>query len=197
MLKFPDGFLWGTATAAYQIEGAHDADGKGPSIWDTFSHIAGQDLRRTRTATSPAITTIATATTSALMAELGLNAYRFSVSWPRVIPGGTGAPNHAGARLLQPAGRRAAGAQHPAVHHAVPLGPAAGAGGPRRLGQRATPPAAFGEYAALMGRTLGDRVKDWITLNEPFAFDVAGYVFGIHAPGQAATRSWRFRCRTT
>src|SRR6516165_8771113 len=95
MRRFPDGFLWGTATAAYQIEGAHDADGKGSSIWDTFSHLPGKiengehgdvacdHYHRYRDDV-------------ALMADLGLTAYRFSVSWPRVLPSGRGTPNARG-----------------------------------------------------------------------------------------------------
>ena len=95
MRQFPEGFLWGTATASYQIEGAHDADGKGLSIWDTFSHTPGKiengdtgdvacdHYRRYRE-------------DAALMGDLGLNAYRFSVSWPRVMPTGSGATNAKG-----------------------------------------------------------------------------------------------------
>jgi beta-glucosidase len=95
MRRFPDGFLWGTATAAYQIEGAHSADGRGPSIWDTFSHTPGKiengdvgdvacdHYHRYREDVG-------------LMAGLGLNAYRFSISWPRVLPKGIGEPNPLG-----------------------------------------------------------------------------------------------------
>src|SRR5205085_652045 len=95
MRKFPDGFLWGTATAAYQIEGACDADGKGASIWDTFSHLPGK-IERDENGDVACDHYHRYRDDVAVMAELGLNAYRFSVSWPRVIPGGTGAPNRAG-----------------------------------------------------------------------------------------------------
>ena len=132
------------------------------------------------------------------MAELGLDAYRFSISWPRVLPErhrrgqcpqGLDFYDHLVDALLE--------RSITPVRHALPLGSAAGAGGSRRLGRRATSPSAFGEYAALMGRTLGDRVKHWITFNEPFAFIVIGHVFGIHAPGNAPIRRSRFRPRTT
>ncbi|MGL5929827.1 MAG: family 1 glycosylhydrolase, partial [Dermatophilaceae bacterium] len=93
--RFPPGFLWGAATASYQIEGAHDEDGRAPSIWDTFAHTPGKvangdtgDVACDHYHRMPSDV--------ALMAELGLDAYRFSVAWPRVIPTGTGAANPAG-----------------------------------------------------------------------------------------------------
>ena len=129
--RFPKDFVWGTATSAYQIEGAVNEDGRGPSIWDTFCHTPGK---------------IGDSTNGdvandhyhrykedvALMKALGAKAYRFSIAWPRVFPDGTGAPNPEGPRLLQPAGRRAARQRHRALRHALSLGPAAGAAGPRR-----------------------------------------------------------------
>ncbi len=94
-LTFPDGFVWGTATASYQIEGAHDEDGRSPSIWDTFSRTPGKvlggdtgDVACDHYHRYPEDV--------ALMRELGLDAYRFSVAWPRVVPGGTGAVNAKG-----------------------------------------------------------------------------------------------------
>src|SRR5579862_1969735 len=95
MRRFPDGFLWGAATAAYQIEGAHDADGKGPSIWDTFSHTEGK-VERGEVGDVACDHYHRYREDVALLGELGLNAYRFSVSWPRVRPQGTGAPNAKG-----------------------------------------------------------------------------------------------------
>src|SRR4030095_4395155 len=95
MRKFPDGFLWGTATAAYQIEGAHDADGKSPSIWDTFSHLPGK-IENCETGEVASDHYTRYRDDVARMADLGLNAYRFSISWPRVLPNGTGAPNPKG-----------------------------------------------------------------------------------------------------
>jgi beta-glucosidase len=180
MRRFPDGFLWGTATAAYQIEGAHDADGRAPSIWDTFAHTPGK-VRDGDTGDVACDHYHRFRDDVALMAELGLDAYRFSVSWPRVLPSGTGAATPRGSRSTISSSTRCwRAASRPS--HAVPLGSAAGAAGSRRLGQ-SRHRRWFGEYAALMGRTLGDRVKHWITFNEPFAFIVIGHAFGIHAPG--------------
>jgi len=182
MLTFPDGFLWGTATAAYQIEGAHDADGKGPSIWDTFSHTPGK-IFQDHTGDVACDHYHRYHEDVARMADLGLNAYRFSVSWPRVLPAGTGAPNPKGLdfynRLVDALLARNLRPFVTLYHWDLPqaLEDRGGWGG------RDTA-AAFGEYAALMGRTLGDRVKDWITLNEPLATVSGGYVFGILAPGK-------------
>jgi beta-glucosidase len=182
MLSFPDGFLWGTATAAYQIEGAHDADGKGASIWDTFSHTPGT-IERNETGDIACDHYHRYRDDVGIMAGLGLNAYRFSVSWPRVIPGGIGPPNHKGldfySRLVDALLERKIRPFVTLYHWDLPQAMEDRGG----WGARETA-AAFGEYAALMGRTLGDRVKDWITLNEPLATTTAGYIFGIHAPGK-------------
>jgi beta-glucosidase len=182
MLRFPDGFLWGTATAAYQIEGGHTADGKGPSIWDTFSHIPGKIFEK-QNGDVACDHYHRYRDDVGIMAELGLNAYRFSVSWPRVMPGGTGAPNQKGldfySKLLDALLERKIRPFVTLYHWDLPQAMEDRGG----WGARATA-TAFGEYAALMGRTLGDRVKDWITLNEPLASTTAGYVFGIHAPGK-------------
>jgi len=182
MLQFPEGFLWGTATAAYQIEGAHDADGKGPSIWDSFAHRPGKVFENQNgdVACDHYHRYRADVET---MADLGFNAYRFSVSWPRVIPSGTGAVNHPGLdfynRLVDALLQRRIRPFITLYHWDLPQAMEDRGG----WGARDTA-AAFGEYAALLGRTLGDRVKDWITLNEPLASVSAGYVFGIHAPGK-------------
>src|SRR5258708_87585 len=95
VLSFPDGFVWGAATAAYQIEGATSADGRGPSIWDTFSHQPGA-IARGDTGDIACDAYHRYPQDVALMASLGLRAYRFSVSWPRVQPGGSGAVNQKG-----------------------------------------------------------------------------------------------------
>src|SRR5215470_12412124 len=182
MERFPDGFLWGAATAAYQIEGAHDADGKGPSIWDTFSHVPGRietgedgdvacdHYHRYREDV-------------ALIADIGLSAYRFSTSWPRVLPSGAGSANPKGLdfynRLVDALLERRITPFITLYHWDLPqaLQDRGGWGNREIAGW-------FGEYAALMGRTLGDRVKHWITFNEPFAFIVIGHIWGQHAPGR-------------
>ena len=117
------------------------------------------------------------------MADLGLGAYRFSVSWPRIQPDGSGAVNPAGPRLLRAAGRRAARHGIDAVADALPLGPAAGAGGRRRLAGRDTADR-FADYAAVVHDALGDRVSNWTTLNEPWCSAFLGYASGEHAPGR-------------
>jgi beta-glucosidase len=182
MRKFPDGFLWGTATAAYQIEGAHDADGKGPSIWDTFSHIPGKVFQN-QNGDVACDHYHRYREDVALMSELGLNAYRFSVSWPRVIPTGTGSANPKGLdfynRLVDSLLQRGIRPFVTLYHWDLPQALEDRGG----WGSRDTA-TAFGEYAALMGRTLGDRVKDWITLNEPLAVTTGGNIFGVLAPGK-------------
>jgi len=182
MLKFPDGFLWGTATAAYQIEGGHSADGKGASIWDTFSHVPGK-IFQNQNGDVACDHYHRYRDDVGIMADLGLNAYRFSVSWPRVIPGGTGAPNQQGldfySQLVDTLLERNIRPFITLYHWDLPQAMEDRGGWAAR-----DTAAAFGEYAALMGRRLGDRAKDWITLNEPLASTTAGYVFGIHAPGK-------------
>ncbi len=180
--RFPPEFAWGTATAAYQVEGAVAEDGRGPSIWDTFSHTAGRtangdtgDVACDHYHRMP--------DDVALMRELGVDAYRFSVAWPRIQPAGSGAPNEAGLdfydRLvdeLLEAGIR------PLVtlyHWDLPQALEDAGGWPAGdVVER------FGEYAGILGARLGDRVRDWITLNEPWVFAFLGYADGIHAPGR-------------
>ena len=181
MMRFPDGFLWGTATAAYQIEGAAAVDGRGPSIWDTFSHRPGT-VENGDTGDVACDHYHRYAGDVALMAELGLNAYRFSISWPRVIPTGTGAVNPAGIafydRLVDALLARGITPFVTLYHWDLPQAlQDRGGWGSRDVADW------FGDYAATVGRALGDRVKHWITFNEPFAFIVIGHVFGIHAPG--------------
>jgi beta-glucosidase len=182
MLDFPDGFLWGTATAAYQIEGASTAEGKGPSIWDTFSHTPGK-IYQDQNGDTACDHYHRYREDVAIMADLGINAYRFSVSWPRVIPSGNGAANQPGldfySRLVDALLEHRIRPFVTLYHWDLPQALEERGG----WGARDTA-TAFGDYAALMGRTLGDRAKDWITLNEPLASTTAGYVFGIHAPGK-------------
>jgi beta-glucosidase len=181
MLRFPDGFRWGTATAAYQIEGAWNLDGKAPSIWDVFAHTPGK-IHGGDTGDVACDHYHRYRDDVALMAELGLDSYRFSISWPRVIPTGTGTPNAAGlefySRLVDALLERGIAPFITLYHWDLPQAlQERGGWGTRESADW------FGEYAALLGRTLGDRVKDWITFNEPMAFLVLGHVFGLHAPG--------------
>ncbi len=182
VLSFPERFLWGAATSSYQIEGAVDADGRSESIWDRFAAKPGaiEDGSDGRVACDhfhrwPEDV--------ALMKGLGLHSYRFSVAWPRIVPGGTGAVNQAGLdfydRLVD--GLLAAGID-PCVtlyHWDMPQVLEDLGGWPRR--QTAD---AFVHYASAVAERLGDRVKFWITHNEPWCAAILGYLEGIHAPGR-------------
>lgn len=180
-LRFPKGFLWGAATASYQIEGAHDADGKGESIWDRFSHTPGK-VADGGTGDVACDHYHLYRQDIGLMRELGLTAYRFSISWPRVYPTGRGQVNPAGLdfydRLVD--GLLAAGIQPFATlyHWDLPQALQDEGGWPNR-----STAYAFRDYVATVGRRLGDRVKHWITHNEPWCTAYLGYYTGEHAPG--------------
>src|SRR5215470_7606611 len=133
MIEFPQSFLWGTATSAYQVEGSPLADGAGPSIWHRFSHTPGL-VRDGATADVTCDHYRRYPEDAAIMRSLGTNAYRFSISWSRIMPRGRGAVN-AGARLLRPARRRAARPRRRAHGDALPLGSSRRARRPGRLAQ--------------------------------------------------------------
>jgi beta-glucosidase len=180
-LSFPPGFTWGAATAAYQIEGAAHTDGRGLSIWDTFSRVPGK-VSRGDTGDIACDSYHRYPEDVALMASLGLQAYRFSISWPRVQPGGAGPVNQKGldyyrALLDELAGQ---GIEPAATlyHWDLPQElQDAGGWAVRSTAER------FAEYALLMAEQLGDRVSRWITLNEPQVSADHGYRTGAHAPG--------------
>jgi beta-glucosidase len=181
MPTFPAAFRWGVATAAYQIEGAVAEGGRGPSIWDTFSHQPDR-IGDGSTGDVACDHYHRYAQDVALMAELGVRAYRFSVAWPRIQPTGAGPANPDGVafydRLVD--ALLACGIE-PAVtlfHWDLPQA-LQDAGG----WQSRDTAARFGEYADLLGAALGDRVGLWMTLNEPFIHYAIGHVLGIHAPG--------------
>ncbi|MFM9134040.1 MAG: GH1 family beta-glucosidase [bacterium] len=179
---FPPGFAWGTASAAYQIEGAWDEDGKGPSTWDTFVHQPGR-VAGGQTGDVACDFYHRWESDLDLMADLGVNAHRFSVSWARVLPAGRGAVNEAGMDFYDRVvdGLLARGiAPYVTLHHWDLPQALEDEGG---WTSRATAEA-FAEYAALMGERLGDRVTGWITLNEPFVLASFGHSFGVHAPGR-------------
>lgn len=186
-LEFPQDFLLGTATASYQIEGAAREDGRGPSIWDTFSHTPG---------------TIVNGDTGDvaddhyhrmesdldLMKSLGLEAYRFSIAWPRIQPTGSGPANEKGldfySRLVD--GLLARGIRPIATLYHWDLPQAledAGGWTNRDTAYR------FAEYAAIVGEALGDRVPVWTTLNEPWCSAYLGYGSGAHAPGRTEPKA--------
>lgn len=180
----PDGFLLGAATAAYQIEGAAAEDGRGPSIWDTFSHTPGR-TRDGDTGDVAADSYHRLEQDLDLVAGLHLDAYRFSVAWPRVLPAGTGAVNPAGLDFYERVvdGLLARGVE-PVVtlyHWDLPQALQDRGGWTSRQTSEA-----FGEYAAVVGDRLGDRVRMWTTLNEPFCSAYVGHAEGRHAPGHVS-----------
>lgn len=180
-LRFPEGFLWGTASSAYQIEGAWDEDGRGLSIWDTFSHQPGQTYLG-HTGDVAADHYHRWREDVRIMGELGLKAYRFSVSWPRVLPQGAGTVNQAGLafyeRLVDALNERGIEPVLTLFHWDLPQALQDQGGWPNR-----DTAFRFADYAQRVANRLGDRVRYWITHNEPFVVVAAGHLTGEHAPG--------------
>ncbi len=178
--RFPPGFVWGAGTSAYQIEGGVDLDGRGPSIWDTFS-AAGH--ARGHTGAVAADHRRRMAGDVALMADLGLAAYRFSVAWPRVQPAGAGAVSAAGLDFYRALVDELLGAGiEPVVtlyHWDLPQALEDAGGWPAR-----DTALRFADYAAVVADALGDRVRRWTTINEPWCVAMLGYGAGVHAPGR-------------
>lgn len=182
MARFPDNFLWGAATASYQIEGATTEDGRGESIWDRFCATPGKVLNgesgkvacdhyhRYRE-------------DIALMRELQLKAYRFSIAWPRILPNGKGQVNPAGLdfyeRLVDTLLDAGIVPFVTLYHWDLPQALQDEVGG---WGSRETSHA-FANYADIVSRRLGDRVQNWITLNEPYVSAFMGHEMGVMAPG--------------
>jgi beta-glucosidase len=180
-LEFPADFLLGSATASYQIEGAVSEDGRGPSIWDTFSHTPGKiDGDDTGDVADDHYHRFEADLD--LMKELGLEAYRFSISWSRIQPTGSGEVNQAGldfySKLVDGLIARGISPIATLYHWDLPQALEDAGGWPNRdTAYR------FAEYAAIVGAALGDRVDVWTTLNEPWCAAFLGYAAGIHAPG--------------
>jgi beta-glucosidase len=178
---FPPDFVWGAATAAYQIEGAADADGRGRSVWDTFSHQAGR-IADGSTGDVACDHYHRWADDIRLMAELGLTGYRFSVSWPRIQPDGTGAANPAGLafydRLIDGLLEHGISPMLTLFHWDLPQA-LQDAGG--WLNRDTT--ARFADYAELLGGQFADRVEYWMPVNEPNVVTLFGHMVGMHAPG--------------
>ncbi|WP_216326925.1 GH1 family beta-glucosidase [Deinococcus aestuarii] len=178
---FPADFAWGTATAAYQIEGAVAEDGRSPSIWDTFSHTPGK-VKAGENGDVACDHYHRWEEDLGLMRALGLNAYRFSVAWPRVVPGGRGEVNARGLdfydRLTDGLLARGVDPYVTLYHWDLPqVLQDAGGWANRNTAY------AFAEYADAVAGRLGDRVRGWITHNEPWCAAFLGNVVGIHAPG--------------
>ncbi len=179
---FPADFAWGTATASYQVEGAVREDGRGESIWDAFAatpgaiadgstgEVADDHFHRFREDV-------------ALMAELGVTAYRFSIAWPRIQPDGTGPVNAAGVGFYRSL------AEELLAHGITPYATLYHWDLPVALEERGgwlerETAERFGEYAGLVAAELGDVIQNWITLNEPWCSAFLGYASGVHAPGK-------------
>ena len=175
-------FRWGAATSAYQIEGAVAEDGRAPSIWDTFCRVPGA-IDNGDTGDVACDHYHRWPEDIALMRRLGLDSYRFSIAWPRVLPGGHRPGQRGRPRLLRPPGRRAAGRGRHPVHHALPLGPAAGPAGPGRLaGPRdGRTPSPSSPRSSAPGSATGS--TDWFTVNEPLCSAWIGHLEGTMAPG--------------
>ena len=181
--RFPDDFLWGTATSAYQIEGSPTADGAGRSIWHRFSHTPGNTwLDQTGDVACDHYRRYKDDV--AIMAELGANAYRFSIAWARIFPQGTGAVNKKGidfySRLVDELLKRGIKPNATLYHWDLP----------EALDDRGgwlNPDITtwFGDYAGTMFEALGDRVEMWSTLNEPWVVTDGGYLSGLLAPGHS------------
>jgi beta-glucosidase len=179
---FPPGFLWGTATAAYQIEGAADAAGRTPSIWDTFARTPGK-VRNGDTGDIATDHYHRWREDIAIMADLGVGAYRFSLAWPRVQPTGRGPASQAGLdfyrRLADALLERGITPVATLYHWDLPQELEDAGGWPERETSLR-----FADYAALAAEALGDRVGTWTTLNEPWCSAFLGYGSGVHAPGR-------------
>ena len=179
--EFPPGFLWGVATASYQVEGAVGEDGRGPSIWDTFSHTPG--LTHNGDNGDQAVDHYHRfADDVKLMAELGVNAYRFSIAWPRILPAGTGRVNEAGIDFYRRLCKELIGAGITPVatlyHWDLPQALQDRGGW---LDRRSVD--WFAEYASVAKAAMGDLIQVWATLNEPWCSAFLGYSSGEHAPG--------------
>lgn len=184
--SFPEGFVWGVATSAYQIEGAAREDGRGESIWDRFAKTPGKvedgsdgdvacdHYHRYKE-------------DIALMRDLGLRAYRFSIAWPRVVPAGRGASNEAGidfySRLVDALLEAGIEPFATLYHWDLPQALQDEGGWASRSTAEA-----FAAYADVITRRLGDRVKKWITHNEPWCAGMLSHQMGLHAPG---LKDWR------
>ena len=181
-LVFPEGFVFGSATASYQVEGGFDEGGRGPSIWDTFSKTPG-NVWNGDTGDVACDHYHCWEHDLDLMKDLGLGAYRFSIAWPRIQPTGTGAPNQAGidfySRLVDGLLERDIRPVATLYHWDLPQALEDAGGWPARATADA-----FEQYAAIMGAALGDRVHTWTTLNEPWCSAYLGYGQGGHAPGR-------------
>jgi beta-glucosidase len=191
-VSFPKDFLWGCATASYQIEGAWNEDGKGESIWDRFSHTPDR-IMNGDTGDVACDHYHRYKEDVALLKELGVKSYRFSIAWPRVFPNGKGELNQKGldfySRLVDELLANGIVPFPTLYHWDLPQAlQDEGGWGNRDTAQH------FAEYCSTVVNHLGDRVRRWLIFNEPWVFTILGYMAGIHAPG---VRDARLAMRTT
>ena len=191
--RFPEGFRWGTATSAYQIEGATDVDGRGPSIWDTFAKLPGK-IRDGANADIADDHYHLYKEDVALMKALGVKTYRFSIAWPRIFPEGRGTPNPKGLAFYQRLVDEllANGIEPYATLYHWDL--------PQALQDRGgwesrDTAQAFADYAGYVARQLGDRVGHFFTLNEMRSFVELGYGNGVFAPGLNLPKAQLYQVR--
>jgi beta-glucosidase len=192
-LHFPDDFTWGAATSSYQIEGAVNEDGRGPSIWDTFCRQPGK-VWQGHNGDIAADHYHRWKEDVALMAAMGLEAYRFSIAWPRILPEGTGPVNPAGLdfydRLVDALLEEGIEPFVTLYHWDLPQALQDKGGWTKRETAEA-----FAEYARVVAARLGDRVTYWITHNEPAVAILDGHFTGEHAPGKKnpMDAAWAYR----
>jgi beta-glucosidase len=185
---FGSDFTWGVAHASYQVEGAWNVDGKGPSIWDTFTHGGGR-VRNKDTGDVACDFYHRYDDDTDARHDLGFDAQRFSISWPRVLPNGTGPPTSGASTSTTAWSTRASSAaSHPWVtlyHWDLPQALQDRGGWANRsiVGW-------FEDYVGIVADRLGDRVKDWMVFNEPCSFLVVGHLLGYHAPGTRSLRKY-------
>jgi beta-glucosidase len=181
-VSFPQGFFWGAATAAYQIEGAWNQDGKGESIWDRFSHTPGK-IKNGDTGDIACDSYHRWHEDIALLRAMNLTSYRFSISWPRIQPAGSGPINSKGidyySRIIDALLEARIRPFVTLFHWDLPQALEDAGGWPNR-----DTSSRFADYVEIVARALGDRVSDWMLFNEPFAFTYVGYLEGIFAPGR-------------
>lgn len=187
--NIPAGFVFGSATAAFQIEGAAAEDGKGPSIWDKFTAEKGK-IRNNDTAEITCDHYHRIEEDVALMKSLGLRAYRFSISWPRIMPEGEGKVNEEGIafynKLIDELIKHDITPWLTLFHWDLPL-----ALQKKYKGfQNRKTVELFADFTRLAVERFGDRVKNWITINEPFEFSCFGHLLGTHAPGLHSPKAY-------
>jgi len=179
---FGKDFIWGVSTAAYQIEGAHNLDGKGPSVWDTFVQKRNK-IFRNHTGDIACDHYNRYIDDLYLMHSMNIRNYRFSVSWSRILPEGTGQINQAGIdfynKLIDLSLELGITPWVTLYHWDLPHSLEVKGGWTNRDVKDW-----FSDYVAICVKSFGDRVKNWMVLNEPTVFSAAGYFFGVHAPGR-------------